>query len=61
MRTAVLVFLLLLLGACGQSGDLYLPEESAPAATPSIPAPDAPPQDKPAGEKEKNPAVEQVP
>jgi hypothetical protein len=49
---ALLTFLLL--AACGQSGDLYLPaERPEPAAQPA--APPAPPAPAPADEKKKAP------
>lgn len=50
-RHAPALLLLLLLSACGQSGDLYLPEEksTAPAESPqpAIPADDAATDEKP--------------
>ncbi len=62
MRTAALAFLLLL-SACGQSGDLYLPSGPAPAASeaasPVPPAPDLPPEEN--SREEKKPQVEKAP
>ncbi|MBI3171856.1 MAG: lipoprotein [Hydrocarboniphaga effusa] len=59
MRTAALAFLLLL-SACGQSGDLYLPSEPAPASeAPPVPLGDVPPAEKP--EEEKKPEAERAP
>ncbi len=64
MRTIAALAFLPLLGACGQSGDLYLPSESAPApaetsASPVVPGPAAATPDE--TEKEKNPEVERTP
>jgi predicted small lipoprotein YifL len=57
----IAVFLILLLSACGQSGDLYLPSKPAPAseAPPAAPAADVPPAEK--SEEEKKPEAERTP